>query len=270
MPGTDGQPFAPGTSADDVAQAAARARDAVERNGQGPRLPGEPPQFRPEGFDVNRDGRTVANTPERCQDWWHRQAQRGFRNPHPRPGSATDNPELFVIADTIGLSLEGAMAHEWQVLYVVVSYTYDLLVRLFAAIYDVPTLESAITLFDIYMLQSLRVDGLTLRVSAGPAVSNAAMASAIDPHVSGIQNPIMRAAYLQAKAAADKAALRAAALGGGGRGRNGRGENDGGRGDKDRRGRGDRDPGTNPRGDGGKGKGGGRDKSDKSDKDKDG
>ena len=129
---------------------------------------------------------------------------------------------------TIGLSLEGAMAHEWQVLYVVVSYTYDLLVRLFAHIYDVPTLESAITL-DIYMLQSLRVDGLTLRVSAGPAVSNAAMASAIDPHISGIQNPIMRAAYVQAKAA-----LRAAALaGGGGRGRNGRGENDGGRGDKD-------------------------------------
>ena len=154
--------------------------------------------------------------------------------------------------------------------YVVVSYSYNLLVRLFAHIYDVPTLESAITLLDIYMLQSLRVDGLTLRVSAGPAVSNAAMASAIDPHVSGIQNPIMRAAYLQAKAAADKAALRAAALAGGGRGRNARGDkDDGGRGEKDRRGCGDRDPGTNPCGDGGKGKGDGRDKSYK-DKDKDG
>ena len=86
------------------------------------------------------------------------------------------------------------MAHDWKSFTSVVSFSCGLLhlrpprARLRAHLRRVPTLESAITLIDLNMLQSLRVDGLTLRVSAGPAVSNAAMAFAINPQVFGIQN----------------------------------------------------------------------------------
>ena len=155
--------------------------------------------------------RTLLNAPGDVQAFAAAQGNRNFINPHARPTSAMATPALFPTMDPVAMGLTGAQKHEWDVLYPGVSYMYDALCLALNNITDSASLQTAVWLYNIYNLFTLRVDGLTLVVQKGAEIGNATMDAAIDPFADQLSNPLIKKAYLEVKSAAAKAALRQAA-----------------------------------------------------------